>query len=119
AAAENPQPRRAVETVGNALQNSRLVSQSEATLGSAKGNAEKPQAGAETEQKTSGAPSGDEVRRNIFEIKEAQQKPLQYKTNMDSPAIPVKAKKKVGPNDPCPCGSGKKYKKCCGSVLND
>ena len=26
---------------------------------------------------------------------------------------------KVGPNDPCPCGSGKKYKKCCGSVLNE
>ena len=26
--------------------------------------------------------------------------------------------KKVGPNDPCPCGSGKKYKKCCGSVTN-
>ncbi len=24
------------------------------------------------------------------------------------------ADKKVGPNDPCPCGSGKKYKKCCG-----
>jgi len=24
------------------------------------------------------------------------------------------AKKKVGRNDPCPCGSGKKYKKCCG-----
>lgn len=24
--------------------------------------------------------------------------------------------KKVGPNDPCPCGSGKKYKKCCGGV---
>lgn len=23
---------------------------------------------------------------------------------------------KAGPNDPCPCGSGKKYKKCCGSV---
>ncbi len=23
------------------------------------------------------------------------------------------AEKKVGPNDPCPCGSGKKYKKCC------
>ena len=26
---------------------------------------------------------------------------------------PVKKDKKVGPNDPCPCGSGKKYKKCC------
>ena len=27
---------------------------------------------------------------------------------------PVKKGVKVGPNDPCPCGSGKKYKKCCG-----
>ena len=26
----------------------------------------------------------------------------------------VKVGKKVGRNDPCPCGSGKKYKKCCG-----
>ena len=28
---------------------------------------------------------------------------------------PVRKGKKVGPNDPCPCGSGKKYKKCCGA----
>ncbi len=27
---------------------------------------------------------------------------------------PVKRSKKVGRNEPCPCGSGKKYKKCCG-----
>jgi len=27
---------------------------------------------------------------------------------------PVKKEKKVGRNDPCPCGSGKKYKQCCG-----
>ncbi len=26
---------------------------------------------------------------------------------------PVVKKVKIGPNDPCPCGSGKKYKKCC------
>ena len=26
---------------------------------------------------------------------------------------PVRKDKKTGPNDPCPCGSGKKYKKCC------
>lgn len=25
--------------------------------------------------------------------------------------------KKIGRNDPCPCGSGKKYKKCCGAVV--
>ncbi len=30
---------------------------------------------------------------------------------------PVRVEKKVGPNDPCPCGSGKKYKKCCGRDL--
>ena len=28
---------------------------------------------------------------------------------------PVRAAKKVGRNDPCPCGSGQKYKKCCGA----
>jgi preprotein translocase subunit SecA len=28
---------------------------------------------------------------------------------------PVKKDVKVGRNDPCPCGSGKKYKKCCGA----
>ena len=26
---------------------------------------------------------------------------------------PVRKPKKTGPNDPCPCGSGLKYKKCC------
>ena len=30
---------------------------------------------------------------------------------------PRKVTKKVGRNDPCPCGSGKKYKKCCGMDL--
>lgn len=26
----------------------------------------------------------------------------------------IRREKKIGRNDPCPCGSGKKYKKCCG-----
>ncbi|MGH9717376.1 MAG: SEC-C metal-binding domain-containing protein [Candidatus Acidiferrales bacterium] len=25
-------------------------------------------------------------------------------------------KTKIGRNDPCPCGSGKKYKRCCGGL---
>ena len=29
---------------------------------------------------------------------------------------PVRKKEKAKPNDPCPCGSGKKYKNCCGDV---
>jgi len=34
-----------------------------------------------------------------------------------SPPIPiVEQSPKIGRNDPCPCGSGRKYKKCCGSV---
>jgi Predicted metal-binding protein related to the C-terminal domain of SecA len=32
------------------------------------------------------------------------------------PPAPIKSTK-VGRNDPCPCGSGKKYKKCCGLAL--
>ena len=28
---------------------------------------------------------------------------------------PARAAKKPGRNDPCPCGSGKKYKFCCGA----
>lgn len=29
--------------------------------------------------------------------------------------VTIRKENKIGPNDPCPCGSGKKYKKCCGS----
>lgn len=38
-------------------------------------------------------------------------------TNKDDSAVKApktRAEKKVYPNDPCPCGSGKKYKQCCG-----
>ena len=35
-----------------------------------------------------------------------------YKEQRDSGT--VRKPKKIGRNDPCPCGSGKKYKKCCG-----
>ena len=31
-----------------------------------------------------------------------------------APATVKREAAKVGRNDPCPCGSGKKYKKCCG-----
>ena len=31
---------------------------------------------------------------------------------------PVRKEQTVGRNDPCPCGSGKKYKKCCGRQQN-
>ena len=48
------------------------------------------------------------------------QQTTEYKPSVASPGAQpqkskaVSAQKKVGRNDPCPCGSGKKYKKCCG-----
>ena len=32
------------------------------------------------------------------------------------PHEPLRTARKVGRNDPCPCGSGKKYKRCCGGT---
>ena len=29
---------------------------------------------------------------------------------------PISVEEKIGRNDPCPCGSGKKFKKCCGKA---
>lgn len=36
-----------------------------------------------------------------------------YSNTLDEYSIPYVADIKIGRNDPCPCGSGKKYKKCC------
>ena len=30
---------------------------------------------------------------------------------------PISVEEKTGRNDPCPCGSGKKFKKCCGKAI--
>lgn len=38
----------------------------------------------------------------------------QSKTSAKVLNLPVRREEKIGRNDPCPCGSGKKYKKCCG-----
>ena len=36
----------------------------------------------------------------------------------DAPTTIRNTEPKVGRNDPCPCGSGKKYKKCCAKADN-
>ena len=50
------------------------------------------------------------------EIFTPEAKDALYKEQRRSTTI-VRDGKKVGRNDPCPCGSGKKYKKCCGKDL--
>ena len=55
--------------------------------------------------------TGKQFRKIIVVCDEEEQKKL-YKEQKESTTI--RKEKKVGRNDPCPCGSGKKYKKCCG-----
>ena len=65
----------------------------------------------------------DEAQALIAEQKKRHAASLQGDTmDKDSPLLeekesprrpPVRSSPKVGRNDPCPCGSGKKYKKCC------
>jgi preprotein translocase subunit SecA len=45
----------------------------------------------------------------------ARQVPLSYSGGgAEAPAPSQRGAAKIGRNDPCPCGSGKKYKRCCG-----
>ncbi len=62
--------------------------------------------------------------RKLYQLKirvtpQHEEKPQATEAHMagDTPRQPrrVKPSEKVGRNDPCPCGSGKKYKNCCGS----
>jgi preprotein translocase subunit SecA len=55
--------------------------------------------------------------RALEKRQERQQKDLQFQTGAGQAEAPkpVRAGAKVGRNDPCPCGSGKKYKKCHGA----
>ena len=39
--------------------------------------------------------------------------PFEYDEHFRPSVLPHRAEPKIGRNDPCPCGSGKKYKKCC------
>ena len=53
-----------------------------------------------------------EIRQNI-ERKEVSKKKITNESDDTAKSTPKKSKK-IGRNDPCPCGSGKKYKNCCG-----
>ncbi|MGE4352906.1 MAG: preprotein translocase subunit SecA [Oscillospiraceae bacterium] len=65
-----------------------------------------------------------EVARRIYTVQVRQGEPVQRRkvaresgANAGGEPVkrqPVRKAKKPGRNDPCPCGSGKKYKKCCG-----
>lgn len=65
----------------------------------------------------------EETVRILFNIKiqaevpkrEKVAEPISTSRGGSSPKRPIVKGQKVGRNDPCPCGSGKKYKRCCGA----
>ena len=69
-----------------------------------------------TESPSSASQRLPDVARQLDRKQQRQQQDLQYQTGaaQAEPPKPVRAAAKVGRNDPCPCGSGKKYKKCHG-----
>ncbi len=49
------------------------------------------------------------------EEQRAKQLPTDEEPELPPPVDPIASDDdRIGRNDPCPCGSGKKYKKCCG-----
>ena len=57
----------------------------------------------------------DDYVRDLERKKQRQLDEIRFSTGGDAPSVaPVVRGDKVGRNDPCSCGSGKKYKKCCG-----
>ena len=48
------------------------------------------------------------------EVAEPKETNLEQAKAAGGPSGPKRVQKQVGRNDPCPCGSGKKYKQCCG-----
>lgn len=57
---------------------------------------------------------------NVNRVPQRQQVAEEITTNQEQSGgnKPIVKEAKVGRNDPCPCGSGKKYKKCCGRNEN-
>ena len=79
-------------------------------------------------QQTAAIQAAAEARQQRIQIERAQEEEHEdmskYRTEKpgldnekSAPQEPVRAEKRVGRNDPCPCGSGKKYKNCHGQGL--
>ena len=73
--------------------------------------------GASSDQRRAAQTTVQDFTRNIQRKKEKEMAELQFAGGSGTAVEKKQAisDKKAGRNDPCPCGSGKKYKKCCGS----
>jgi preprotein translocase subunit SecA len=80
-------------------------------------NGDGARAAAGEQQKLAAQTSMQDFTRNIQRKKERELEALQFiGGEAGSAPATVQSGAKVGRNDPCPCGSGKKYKKCHGAA---
>jgi preprotein translocase subunit SecA len=72
---------------------------------------------ASSDQRRAAQATVQDFTRNIQRKKEKEMAELQFAGGASGTVEKKQAisDKKAGRNDPCPCGSGKKYKKCCGA----
>ena len=72
---------------------------------------------ASSDQRRAAQATVQDFTRNIQRKKEKEMAELQFVGGASGTVEKKQAisDKKAGRNDPCPCGSGKKYKKCCGA----
>jgi preprotein translocase subunit SecA len=82
--------------------------------GNGDGNGE-PEPDVSEQQRIAAKTTVEDFTRNIQRKKEREMEALQFVGGEASAPKQAIAGAKVGRNDPCPCGSGKKYKKCHGS----
>ena len=73
------------------------------------------------EQRDSGLPREEEdklilLAPTLIPLSIAALNKWRLKRRQGKPNAPLKQNEKLGRNDPCPCGSGKKFKKCCGAA---
>jgi preprotein translocase subunit SecA len=83
--------------------------------GDGDGHGEPDRPDASEQQKIAAKSSVEDFTRNIQRKKEREMEALQFVGGEASAPKQAIAGAKVGRNDPCPCGSGKKYKKCHGA----
>ena len=90
------------------------AAQSAATQSSASAPAEAPAQPQTAEAHTALSPAASSnVARVPMPSSNMAMRPQEFTPNPTGKQAPLVKKKEVGRNDPCPCGSGKKYKDCC------
>ncbi|MCQ4021416.1 preprotein translocase subunit SecA [Ruminococcus sp. zg-924] len=110
-------PRRILAIQKQQAEMQRLAMEQRAKAEAAAKQAQARQAAVQEQARQAAAQTQQNQKLNVVFKREQVAKPTATSgdgTDSANKTVRKTAKQKVGRNDPCPCGSGKKYKKCCG-----